>query len=193
MRSILLSSNTSFSFFYTTKWKLLYITIFLGLKHTGNFTTKKKSFLFSFHLWWSPCCDGLLCCWKGKSYCNLWDACLDLTVLTVPPNCANFDQTKKRSDSTSTQRGKVGCATISHFDSPWKSVKRSKEFLKLAYLDFYWRSKKRTAGNHEKGKSWKLRNLEYNCALKHKVSILAFLISYLFSFYSSSLLLELYP
>ena len=155
MRSILLSSNTSFSFFYTTKWKLLYITIFLGLKHTGNFTTKKKSFLFSFHLWWSPCCDGLLCCWKGKSYCNLWDACLDLTVLTVPPNCANFDQTKKK--KWFNKRGKVGCATISHFDSPWKSVKRSKEFLKLAYLVFIDVPKK---GRPEITKKGKVENWE---------------------------------
>ena len=194
MRSILLSSNTSFSFFYTTKWKLLYITIFFGIKTHRKFHYKKKNpFCFLF------ICDGVP---AAMVFCVVEKAKATATF-GMPVSTSQYSQylqivlisirQKKRSDSTSTQRGKVGCATISHFDSPWKSVKRSKEFLKLAYLDFYWRSKKRTAGNHEKGKSWKLRNLEYNCALKHKVSILAFLISYLFSFYSSSLLLELYP
>ena len=158
MRSILLSTNPSFSFFYT-KRKLVDTHIyFFGLKYTGNFSTPKKSFLFSFHLWWSPCCDGLLCCWKGKSYCNLWDACLDLSLLlTVPPNCANFDQTKK--EVIQQKRKSWMC----HHFSFWftmKECKKIKRISKIGLPRFLLTLKKRAAGNPEKGKTWKLRNVE---------------------------------
>ncbi len=133
---------------------------FLGLKHTGNFTTKKNPFCFLF------ICDGVP---AAMVFCVVEKAKATATF-GMPVSTSQYSQylqivlisirQKKRSDSTSTQRGKVGCATISHFDSPWKSVKRSKEFLKLAYLDFYWRSKKkdgRKSRKREKLKTEKSR------------------------------------
>ena len=159
MRSILLSTNPSFSFFYT-KRKLVDTNTFFWIKVHRKFQYSKKilfvffSFVMESLLWWSFV---LLKRQKLLQPLGCLSRPLSL-LLTVPPNCANFDQTKKK--KWFNKRGKVGCATISHFDSPWKSVKRSKEFLKLAYLDFYWRLKKRAAGNHEKGKTWKLRNVE---------------------------------
>ena len=129
MRSILLSTNPSFSFFYT-KRKLVDTHTFFWIKVHRKFQYPKKSFLFSFHLWWSPCCDGLLCCWKGKSYCNLWDACLDLSLLlTVPPNCANFDQTKKK-EVIQQKRKSWMC----HHFSFWFTMKECKKIKRISKI-----------------------------------------------------------
>ena len=129
MRSILLSSNPSFSFFYT-KRKLVDTNTFFWIKVHRKFQYPKKilfvffSFVMESLLWWSFV---LLKRQKLLQPLGCLSRPLSL-LLTLPPNCANFDQTKK--EVIQQKRKSWMC----HHFSFWFTMKECKKIKRISKI-----------------------------------------------------------